>query len=79
MADDTKPAQGILAKFTLERIGKPPGSRRYLTVTDDGGFGWGDDGTTFLTFADGEDAELFREHRMLQHGVDAAVVRHTVH
>ena len=78
MADDMKPA-GLLAKYTLERIGKPPGSRRHLTVTDDGGFGWGDDETTFLTFADGEDAEMFRRHRMREHGAEAAVVRHTVH
>ena len=69
----------ILAKFTLERVGKPPGSRRHLTVTDDGGFGWGDHETTFLTFADRDDAEMFRKHRMLQHGADAAVVRHAVH
>ena len=75
----TKPASGILAKFTLERIARPPGTRRHLVITDDGGFGWGDDETTFLTFADGEDAERFREHRLLEHGADAVVARHTVH
>ena len=74
----TKPASGILAKFTIERIDRPPGTRRHLVITDDGGFGWGDEGTTFKTFVDEASAERFRSGRLRQPD-EAAVVRHMVH
>ena len=64
-------------RYTIERLNEPASPYRYVSVGDDGEYGWGNEAAPIKVFRTPRSADWFRSYRMCPD--DAHVVHHSVH